>query len=145
MPMPNSAGIIHVAKHQNSTASPTTSPRVASTIGDDAISAIRAAATTVMAKAPIETQYGGLKSRASKRKVIIRNATNKATATYRITPSDHAKTAVIANASRTGSSCGSSVAARTATDWAPTTQTNHDPPAHSHRGRVVLPTTARPA
>ena len=37
-------------------------PRVTATIGASAISTIRAPASTVMARAPIETQYGGVSS-----------------------------------------------------------------------------------
>jgi hypothetical protein len=51
-----------VAKHQNSTDMPATSPRVASTIGASAISTIRAPASTLIAAAPMATQYGGVRS-----------------------------------------------------------------------------------
>src|SRR5699024_1569734 len=56
--------------------------------------------------------------------------------------SDHAKTAVIARMSRISYSCVSSVAARKATDCAPTTHTNQEPLAPLMIGRSDLPNTA---
>src|SRR5690625_1378511 len=73
---------------------------------------------------------------------MSRSATNTATATYKIKPSDHAKTAVIAKKFRASSSTGSSVAAKTATDCAPTIRTNHRPFAALVIGRSDLPSTA---
>src|SRR5690625_242264 len=142
MPTPNSGGMSHVAKHHINTAIPATSPRVASTIGADDISAMRAAASTVIATAPIETQYGGLNSRGSSGNVIRRSATKTAIATYKINPNDHANTAVIARKFRASSKTGSKVAASTATDCAPTINTNQSPLAHCVTGRSDLPSTA---
>ena len=51
-----------MAKAQNTTASPAIRPRVTATIGASAISTIRAPASTVIAIAPIDTQYGGFSS-----------------------------------------------------------------------------------
>src|SRR5690625_6806052 len=88
-----SAGISQVAKHHINTATPATRPRVASTMGAADISTMRAAASTVMATAPIDIQYGGLKSRGSNGKDIIRRDTSIATAMYNTVPKDQAKTA----------------------------------------------------
>ena len=60
----------HVAKAQKTTDNPAISPRVASTIGAESISTIRAPATTVIATAPIDTQYGGSKSLGSRSSMI---------------------------------------------------------------------------
>src|SRR5690625_378972 len=122
-----SAGISQVAKHHINTATPATRPRVASTMGAADISTMRAAASTVMATAPIEIQYGGLKSRGSNGKDIIRRDTSIATAMYNTVPKDQAKTAVIASTWLASSKMGSRVAASTATVWAPTVHTNNEP------------------
>src|SRR5690625_1588191 len=94
-----SAGISHVAKHHINTATPATSPRVASTMGAADISTMRAAASTVMATAAIDIQYGGLKSRGSIGKDIIRRDTSIATAMYNTVPKDQDRKSTRLNSS----------------------------------------------
>ena len=61
-PTASSAGISHVPKHQKISARPATRLRVTSTVGASAMATMREPASTVMAVAPIATQYGGLMS-----------------------------------------------------------------------------------
>ena len=51
-----------MANAQKTRPRPATSPRTTATIGVSDISTIREAASTVMAHAPIATQYGGVRS-----------------------------------------------------------------------------------
>src|SRR5690625_7149250 len=103
------------------------------------ISTMRAAASTVMATAPIDIQYGGLKSPGPIGKDIIRRDTSIATATYNTVPKDQPKTAVIASTCLASSMMGSRVAARNDTEWAPKVQQNHEPLAPLISCRVTLP------
>ena len=55
-----------MAKAQNATDIPPINPRVAATMGASAISTIRAPASTVIAAAPMATQYGAVRSRGTR-------------------------------------------------------------------------------
>ena len=97
-PAATSGGMSHVAKAQKTTDSPPTRPRVARTIGASAISRMRAPASTVIAHAPMATQYGGSRSTGRRSKSIIRRATNTPAAAYRKIPTDQETTASSASA-----------------------------------------------
>jgi hypothetical protein len=111
-------------------------------MGASAISTMRKPARTVMARAPIATQYDGVRSAGRSSESIVRAATSVPAAAYRKTPTDQQDTAAVASASRQEPVTGSSTAAETATDWLATTLRNQVPSAVARTGRWVRPSTA---
>ena len=106
----------------------------ASTIGASAICTIRAPATTVMAVAPIATQYGGVRSAGSQRVEQQPGGDEDpgGRRTGRRRPTRRRPRAGRARAGRRRRT-GSSAAASTATDWLATTQMNQVPLARCER------------
>src|SRR5579875_2999092 len=126
-PAATSAGNSQVPNAQNSTEAPATRCRVASTAGALAIFTISAPATTVIAVAPIETQYGGVTSCGLSPKCSILAARNAARN---------------ASAARPVCTVGSSVADSTATDWVATAQMNQVPLTLASTGSRWPPSVA---
>src|SRR6185312_5530635 len=137
-PAARSGGMSQVAMPQNTTESPAIRCPVAATIGASAMSTMRAPASTVMARAPMVTQYGGVNSSGPKRYSMSLSATNTAVAPYSSTPTDQATTATSARADRAASARGSSVAAAIAIDGLATTQMNQVPFAVATTDRFCL-------
>src|SRR5690606_32936149 len=107
-----------------------------------AMSTMRAPATTVIAVAPIDTQYGGVNSSGRMPYSSSRTMMTTPTTPYRNTPIAHDTTASIARAWRQSTNIGCSVAARTATAWLPTTQMNHVPLAADSTEPLSTPSSA---
>ena len=143
IPNTTSSGSRNVPKAHSTTASPTMIGRASPIAAAGGMSRMCAAATTVIAVAPIITQYDGVRSRGRTSISSSRVSTSVEMMRYSTTPVDHSSTATSPSGPVWPENAVPAAASVTTSDCVPTTQMNQLPLTPASTGPERGPRTSR--